>query len=194
MAAAWLSLAITLARLGRIEEAEQSRVKARKLGSNVDEVVIADLIPNESENPFENMPHQRAVEFVRAELTKDQLSLESSVAPWDLTSKSEESERRYLSRILEEDSKDSGIQFSANELEQIQAQAVSTILVIVREVPEVPNAAQNDSVHGFTIVKTIENWAPDMAEMQPVVWSMPLAMESAETQAEPVVSSSSPQK
>jgi Flp pilus assembly protein TadD len=194
MSAAWLSRAITLARLGRAEEAEESRAKAEKLGSNVDDVVIADLIPNESADPFDDTSHHQAVEFVRAELSKQQPALESADAPWDLVTKSAEPGQRYLVRILKDDANDTGITFSAKDLEQIQQQAVQTTLVIVREASDVQDGAQDESNAAFTIVKMIENWSPDTSKMQPVVWSLPLSEESAKTPSEPVVSATSAQE
>ena len=191
MAAAWLSRAITLARLGRADEAEKSRTKAQKLGSSVDDVVIADLIPKESAKPFEDTPHQRAVEFVREALSKQQPSLESTDSPWDLVTQGVEPERRYLVRILKDDAKDTGITFSAEDLEQIQQQAVQTTLVIIREASDVQNAAPDQSAATLTIVKMFENWSPDTAKMQPVVWSLPLTEESATRPPQPVVSATS---
>ena len=193
MAAAWLSRAITLARLGRADEAEESRAKAQSLGSSVDDVVIADLLPKESAQPFEDMPHQQAVEFVLAELSKQQPSLEPADSPWDLVTKSVEPEQRYLVRILKDEAKATGITFSATDLEQIQQQAVPTTLVIVRETSDVQNAAPDQPAATFTIVRMIENWSPDTSKMQPVVWSLPLTEESAKPLAQPVVSATSAQ-
>ena len=193
MAAAWLSRAITLARLGRVEEAEQSRAKAEKLGSSVDDVIVADLISKDSEKPFEDTQHQRAVEFVIRELSHEGSLLETTAAPWDLATKSAETEQRYLVRLLNNDANDTGITFSANELEQIQQQAAPSTLVIVREALNNQNADQNQSDAAFTIVRKIENWSPDTTKMQPVAWSLPLEAESVDTPAEPVVSATSAQ-
>ena len=193
MSAAWLSRAIALAHLDRADEADESRAKAEKLGSNVDDVIIADLIPKKSAEAFDDTSHQQAVEFVLAELSEQQPALESADAPWDLVTQSAESGQRYLVRILKDDANDTGITFSARDLEQIQQQAVQTTLVIVRKVSHVQAAAQGQPNAAFTIVKMIENWSPDTRKMQPVVWSLPLTDESGKSPSEPVVSATSAQ-
>ncbi|MBC7965066.1 MAG: tetratricopeptide repeat protein [Fuerstia sp.] len=184
MSAAWLSRAITLARLGRGEEAEEARNKAQALGGKVDDVVVADLLPEESAQRIEDDSQQQAVSFVRAALTNEQRSLELTDAPWDLVTKIGDAERKYMVRILDDKNPDSSIAFSANHLAQIQQQAIPTTLVIVREVP----GAENATTSTFAIVKTLEDWTPDIAAMKPVILSLPFPVESAAADANPVVS------
>ena len=184
MSAAWLSRAITLARLGRGEEAEEARSKAQALGGKVDDVVVADLLPEESAQPIDDNSQQQAVSFVWAALTNEQRSLELTDAPWDLVTKTGDAEHKYIVRILDDSIPDDSITFSANHLEQLQEQPVPTTLVIVRKVP----GAENATPSTFAIVRTLEDWTPDITAMKPVILSLPLPVESAAAEANPVVS------
>ncbi len=184
MSAAWLSRAITLARLGRGAEAEEARGKAQALGAKVDDVVVADLLPEESAPEIETAPHQQAVSFVQAELSNAERPLEPTDAPWDLMAKTGDAQQKYIVRVLNDDAPDSSITFLADDLEQIQQQAIPATLVIVREVP----GAENASTSGFAIVRTFEGWTPDFASLKPVVLSMTIAIESAAVDTNPVVS------
>ena len=213
MSPAWLSRAITLARLGRAEDSEASRAKAKALGSNVDDVIVADLLPVETV-PEETAPrtaessHQQAVGFVRTRFTDEQTVLEPADAPWDLATSKGETKRRFIVRMVDASLDDAAITFSAQELEKIQNDEVDTTLVVVQvdisleETPDVGNesdkeqepATQNDPMplqkdaSGFTVVRTIENWTPDLSQMQPVVWSLPLAANAETARTDPVVS------
>jgi tetratricopeptide (TPR) repeat protein len=184
MSAAWLSRAITLARLGRGEEAEKARSQAQALGGKVDDVVVADLLPEESAPGIENNPHQQAVSFVRTELSNAEHTLEPTDAPWDLMANTGAAQQKYIVRILSDDAPDSSITFSARDIEQIQEQAIPATLVIVRQV----SSTESASTSTFSIVRTLKDWTPDFTGMKPVVLSMPIAVESAAADTNPVVS------
>lgn len=213
MSPAWLSRAITLARLGREEDAEASREKAKALGGKVEDVIIADLLPEESVREesapqTEESSHQQAVIFVRTLFANEKTVLEPGDAPWDLVAHTGESKRRYIVRVAQALSGDAAITFSAQELEKIRIDPVDTTLVIVQTnagheetlgvkeelvyeqnpVTGIDATLGQKHASGFTIAQTIENWTPDLSRMQPVVWSLPLTANGETGQKEPVVS------
>lgn len=182
MATAWLSRAIALARLGRGSEAESSREKARTLGHKVDEVVIADLLPSDTDEVLETAElHLGAVEFVKSRLSTAEAPLNASTAPWDLQTATGTNERRLLVRVLTATGQAGTVQFTAADLETLKTQGVATTLVVVQ--PVSGKSSEVAAETEFRIVQNIDNWSPDLGQMQPVAWSLPVAIdETAETE------------
>ena len=185
MSAAWLSRAISLARLGRREDAEKARSKAQELGNKVDDVIIADLLPAADVAPYGGLElRQQAVQFVQTELTKAGQLVQSAAAPWDLLRKSGDVEERLVIRLVTVEGDDSAVNFSASDLKQFLEQPGPITLIGVRQLSD---SASGDSTV-FRIVTTIPQWAPDTAKMQPVEWSLPISEKSVASAVEPVLS------
>ncbi len=173
MAAAHLSRAIALARLGREDDAIAARAKAEQLGSKVDDVVIANLLPTE-EVADDDDHHVAAVAFVRGELAKAGLEISSGVEPFDLQSGDEANRTRYVVRTVLASDKDAAVSFTAGELKQIESPGASTTLMIVQvTIPEAKDGAS--ATPSFSVLNTMEKWTPNVAQMQPVAWAMPVS-------------------
>lgn len=173
MAAAHLSRAIALARLGRETDATAARAKAEQLGSKVDDVVIANLLPT-AEVADDDDLHVAAVAFVRGELAKAGLEVSSGVEPFDLLSGDEADRTRYVVRTVLASDKDAAVSFTAGELKQIETQSASTTLMIVQVT--IPQSKDGTSATpSFSVLNTMEKWTPNVAQMQPVAWALPVS-------------------
>ncbi|MFN9718002.1 MAG: tetratricopeptide repeat protein [Planctomycetota bacterium] len=174
MAAAYLSRAIALARLGREKDAELARSRAQELGGKVDDVVIASLLPSAAIRSDVDH-HVAAVAFVRSELSKAGVDIASGAEPFDLQSGNETSQTRYIVRTVLASDKDASVSFTASELNQIGAQGSSTTLMIVQiTVPESKEGAA--AAPSFAVLNTMEKWTPNLAQMQPVAWALPVSI------------------
>lgn len=187
MAAAWLSRAIALARLGNEEGALASREKAKGLGADVEAVVVADLLPDTSSEGVAAEIAEKAVAFVQAELNKAEPGVERSDAPWNLQAKTGDVERRYLVRVLTANGESTGVNFTAAELKQIQQHPIDTTLIVVQEVLSPQTDPPEPS---FSIVSKIDHWTPDVSQMQPVSWTLPVSAGANDANKAPVASTS----
>ena len=174
MAAAHLSKAIALARVGRESDATAARARAQELGSKVDDVVIANLLPTAPVADDDLDFHVAAVNFVRGELAKSGAEIDSGVEPFDLQSGDEANRTRYVIRTVLASDKDAAVGFTASELRQIETQGSSTTLMIVQVTPAEPKEGDAVASPTFSILKTMEKWTPDVARMQPVAWELPI--------------------
>ncbi|MFN8707332.1 MAG: tetratricopeptide repeat protein [Planctomyces sp.] len=172
MAAAHLSRAIALARLGRENDAELARSRAQELGSKVDEVVIASLLPS-VDIATDDDHHVAAAAFVRGELSRAGLDVSSGVEPFDLQSGDDANRIRYLVRTVLASDKEAAVSFTASELRQIESHGSSTTLMIVQVT--VPESGDGSAAPSFRVLNTVEKWTPNVAQMQPLAWALPVS-------------------
>ncbi len=184
LGSAWLSRAIALARLGREADAESSRGTAKTHGAKIEDVIIADLLPDKTEAGVTQELHLHAVNFVKAELNKNNQIVDDATAPWDLSEKLNDRERRFLVRVLNSGGDETGVQFSAEDLTRIQMEEVATTLIVVQST----GLAPENNPPEIRIVKTIDDWTPDLSAMKPASWSLPVTFDPVAANSEPVAS------
>jgi len=185
LGSAWLSRAIALARLDREADAEASRATAETHGARIEDVIVADLLPDKTEAGMNQELHLQAVDFVKAELNKNNQVVDNASAPWDLSEKLNDSERRFLVRVLTLGENEAGVEFSAEDLARIQREDVATTLIVVQSIELAPE----NHTSAIRIVKTIDDWKPDLSAMKPASWSLPVTVDRVvKANSEPVAS------
>ena len=146
---------------------------------------MEDLLPTETGAEIAGTIQQSAVDFVRAEFSKTNPAIESCPEPWNLVSKTEEGERRYVVRVLSAGDEAAAVSFTAIALDQLKESGVDTTLVIVQ-----PNEAENSAAE-FRMIQTVEHWTPNLSVMKPVTWSLPIPVQMQPADA-PSVTSAKP--
>jgi len=110
--------------------------------------------------------------------------VDNASAPWDLSEKLNDSERRFLVRVLTLGENEAGVEFSAEDLARIQREDVATTLIVVQSIELAPE----NHTSAIRIVKTIDDWKPDLSAMKPASWSLPVTVDPVKANSEPVAS------
>ncbi|MEZ6063418.1 MAG: tetratricopeptide repeat protein [Planctomycetaceae bacterium] len=184
LAAAWLSRAKALSHLERSQDVTVALAKAEELGADISTFEPAQISTDIAPPPTEFTaiakhttpdvdPRRHAVEFVRNWLTKTQhREIADSGFPWDLRDSDEEMSAAYVVRIVNSREGGHDVRFPIEQLQSImEARDIRTTLIVVRPASASDDTSANPA---FELVRTLEDWKPDLTAMSPVEWSLPV--------------------